>query len=47
MLRDASTPLLDEVVLAVGCTHEEAREVIRRLVLEESRAVLDERVAVA
>lgn len=44
LLRDASAPLLAEVV-AVDCTEEQARHVIRRLVLEQSRDVLDELVA--
>lgn len=42
LLRDASAPLVAEVVLAAACSEEQARHVILRLVLEESRDVLHE-----
>lgn len=42
LLREASAPLVAEVVLAVDCTDDQARDVIKRLVLEECRDVLDE-----
>ncbi len=42
LLREASGPLLAEIVLAASCTEDQAREVIERLVLDECRDVLTE-----
>lgn len=41
LLRQAISPLVAEVALAVGRTEEDAEDAIRTMVLEESTAVLD------
>lgn len=41
MLNEASAPLLAEIALAVNVSEDEAREVLHRMVLEESSAVLE------